>query len=110
MMGPDYSKPFLLQTDASEVGIGAVLSQLDEQKQDIPVAYFSRKLKRAERIYATVDRECLAIVDGIKHFEVYLTGVPFTVVTEHGCLKFLHNMKDSGGRLTHTVGNTVTTV
>ena len=99
MMGPDYSKPFLLQTDASEVSIGAVLSQLDEQKQDRPVAYFSRKLKRAERNYATVERECLAIMDGIKHFEVYLTGVPFTVVTDHGCLKYLHSMKDSGGQL-----------
>ena len=96
VMGPDYSKPFLLQTDASEVGIGAVLSQLDEQKQDRVVAYFSRKLKRAERNYATVERECLAIMDGIKYFEVYLTGVP---VKDHGCLKYLHNMKDSGGRL-----------
>ena len=46
-----------------------------------------------------VERECLAIVDGIKHFEVYLTGVPLTVVTDHGCLKYLHYMKDSGGRL-----------
>ena len=97
--GPDYSKPFLQQTDASEVGIGAMFSQLDEQKQDRPVAYFSRKLKRAERNYATVEKECLAIVDGTKHFEVYLTGVPFMVVTDHGCLKYLHNMKDSGGQL-----------
>ena len=61
-MGPDYSKPFLLQTDASEVSIGAVLSQLDEQKQDRPVAFFSRKLKRAERNYATVERECLKFI------------------------------------------------
>ena len=67
MMGPDYSKPFLLQTDASKVGIGAVLSHLDVKKQDRPVAYFSRKLKRAEPNYATVEREYLAIVDGIKH-------------------------------------------
>ena len=99
VMGPDYSKPFLLQTDASEVGIGAVLSQLDEEKQDRPVAYFLRKLKRAECNYATVERECLAIVDGIKHFEGYLMGVSFTVVTDHGRLKYLHNTKDSGGRL-----------
>ena len=65
--GPDYRKPFVLQTDASEIGIGAVLSQVDEHEQDRPVAYYSRKLKKSEKNYATVERECLAIVDGIKH-------------------------------------------
>ena len=99
MTGPDYRKPFVLQTDASEIGIGAVLSQVDEHEQDRPVAYYSRKLKKAEKKYATVERECLAIVDGIKHFEVYLTGMPFTLVTDHGSLKYLHSMKDFGGRL-----------
>ena len=41
----------------------------------------------------------LGHVDGIKHFEVDLMGVPFMVVTDHGCLMYLHSMKDSGGRL-----------
>ena len=99
MIGPDYRKTFVLQTAASEIGIGAVLSQVDEHEQDRPVAYYSRKLKKAEKNYATVERECLAIVDSIKHFRVYLTGVPFTVVTDHGSLKYLHSMKDSGWRL-----------
>ena len=89
MTGPEYRKTIVLQTDASEIGIGAVLSKVDEYEQDRPVVYYSRKLKKAEKNYATVERECLAIVDSIKHFEVYLTGVPFTVVTDHGCLKYL---------------------
>ena len=47
--GPDNRKPFVLQTDASEIGIGPVLSQVDEHEQDRPVAYYSRKLKKAEK-------------------------------------------------------------
>lgn len=100
LMGPNYNKQFILQTDASDVGIGATLSQLDEEGSDRPIAYFSRKLLPREVNYATVDRECLAIVDGIRHFSIFLTGVPFTVVTDHHCLRFLDSVKDNGGRRT----------
>ncbi len=67
LQGPDYSKQFFLQTDASDVGIGAVLSQM-EGEVDRPVAYFSRKLLPREKNYAAMDKECLAIVEGVKHF------------------------------------------
>ena len=61
MMNPDFSCPFILQTDASEVGVGAVLSQIDAEGCDHPVAYFSRKLLPREQKYATIEKECLAI-------------------------------------------------
>lgn len=80
--------------------IGAVLCQEDDIEDDRPVAYFSCKLKDQERNYAAVEKECLAIVDSVKHFQVYLTGVHFTVVTDHSCLRYLDHMKDTGGRLT----------
>ena len=51
LKGPDFSKQFTLQTDASDRGIGAVLSQLDEEGNDHPVAYFSRKLLPQENKY-----------------------------------------------------------
>ena len=89
-----------MQTDASDEGIGGVLSQKDEAQEDRPVAFFSRKLLSREKNYATVEKECLAIVETIKHFSVYLTGVPFTVVTDHSCLRYLNQMRDTGGRLT----------
>ena len=101
LQGPDYMRPFILQTDASDVGIAAVLSQKSDEDGDRPVAFYSRKLCSRERNYAAVERECLAIVDGVRHFEVYLTGVTFTIVTDHSCLRYLHNMKDVGGRLTY---------
>ena len=73
---PDRGKTYFLQTDASDSGIGAVLMQKHEGKL-FPVCYASKKLSRAERNYSTIERECLAIVWGLKRFHLYLYGVPF---------------------------------
>lgn len=100
LQGPRTDRRFYLQTDASNVGIGAILSQKDEEGNDRPVAYYSSKLNKAEKNYSTVERECLAIVKGIEHFNVYLTAVPFTVITDHACLQYLQLMRNWGGRLT----------
>ncbi len=97
---PDFEKDFLVQTDASERGIGAVLSQLDENGADHPVAYFSRKLLPREEKYATVEKECLAVKLGIQAFRVYLLGKPFTVQTDHRALHWLDRMKEHNPRLT----------
>ena len=74
MMNPDFSWPFILQTDALEVGVGAVLSQTDAEGCDHPMAYFSRKLLPREQKYATIEKECLAIKLGVEAFQVYLLG------------------------------------
>lgn len=100
LKGPNYSKKFYLQTDASDSGIGAVLSQKDEEGNDHPVAYYSKKLLPSETRYTVIKRECLAIVQGIDHFQMYLTGVQFEVVTDHECLLYLSARKDTKGRLT----------
>ena len=77
----DYSKDFVLQTDSSDRGIGAVLSQQDEHGSDKPIAYFSKKLPDREIHYSTVEKECLAIVSVLKHFEAYLLGRAFQIQT-----------------------------
>ena len=97
---PDYTKPFWLQTDAADKGIGAVLSQRDNTGTDHPVAFYSRKLLPREIKYSTTEKECLAIVNSLKHYAVYLLGRQFVIQTDHGALKFLHTMKNSNGRLT----------
>ena len=74
---PDYDRPFLLQTDASDRGIGVVLSQ-DYDGKERPVAYYSRKLLPRERRYAATDKEGLAVVSACKHFLPYLIGRRFT--------------------------------
>ena len=97
---PDYSKEFIVQTDASEQGIGAVLSQQDDDRGDRPLAFFSWKLLDRERNYSTVEKECLAIVAALKHFEVYLLGRTFVVQTDHRALKYLNSMRSTNSRLT----------
>ena len=65
---PDDEKQFVLRTDASDRGIGAVLMQ-EHDGQLRPIAYQSKKLNGAEGWYATVDKECLATVWGVRKFE-----------------------------------------
>lgn len=96
---PDLSKPFVVQTDASERGIGAVLSQ-EGPDGEHPVAYISRKLRPRETRYATIEKECLAIVWAIQTLRVYLYGQDFTIQTDHHPLQWLDQMKDKNGRLT----------
>lgn len=95
---PDFSKPFLLTCDASNYAISAILSQ-GEIGKDLPIAYASRTLNKAETNYSTTEKECLAIVFGTKTFRPYLYGYKFTIITDHRPLKWLFNCKDPGSRL-----------
>lgn len=65
---PNFSQVFILQTDASDNGIGAILLQ-DEGNSRLPVSYASKKLKASGRNYSTVEKECLAIVWAISKFQ-----------------------------------------
>ncbi len=92
-------KPFTVHTDASDVGLGAVLSQLGRDGEEHPVAYASRKLKPRETRYSTIE-ECLAIVWAVKFFEPYLYGQEFTLITDHQPLTWLNSMRNANQRLT----------
>jgi phospholipid-translocating ATPase len=81
MRNPDFSRTFVLQTNASGVGVGAVLSQGEQEDQ--PIAYYRRKLLPRERIYSTVEKQCLAIVLAIKHFSACLMGRHILIQTDH---------------------------
>ena len=100
LKSPDFSKQFILQTDASERGIGAVLSQRTSDGEEHPIAYYSRKLLPREEKYATVEKECLAIKLGVQAFRVYLLGRQFVVQTDHRSLEWLHRLKENNARLT----------
>ena len=100
LVSPDLSRPFVLQTDASDRGVGAFLSQCDESGLDHPVAYFSRKLLPHEERYSTIEKECLAIKLGVKAFKVYLLGKPFTIQMDHRALEWLDHLKEDNACLT----------
>ena len=95
---PDPEKIFVLRTDASDYGIGAVLMQEHEGKL-FPICYASRKLSDAERNYSTIKKECLAVVWGIKRFHMYLYGVRFVLQTDHEPLKYMNSAKFTNNRL-----------
>ena len=96
---PDLAAQFVLQTDASERGVGAVLSQQGPDGQEHPVGYFSRKYSAREQNYSTVEKECLAIKLATQAFQVYLLGREFVVETDHRALEWLHRFKDTNPRL-----------
>lgn len=91
---PDFTKPFKLTTDASNVAIGGVLSQSNR-----PLAYYSRTLNSAERNYSTIEKELLAILDCVKHFRPYLFGQKFVIETDHNPLVWLYKIKEPTSRL-----------
>ena len=97
---PDESRPFSIHCDASGDAIGAVLVQTDETGLDHPIAYISRLLNRAERNYPITEQEALAVVWSIRKFDHFVSGTPFTVVTDHSALTYLlTGIPDPKGRL-----------
>jgi hypothetical protein len=85
---PDPTKPFTVTTDASDLAIGAVLSQ-NQGKGDQPIAFESRKLSPAEQNYPIHEKELLAIVHAIKLWCIHLERQAFTIITNYAALKYI---------------------
>ncbi|CAM6120664.1 unnamed protein product [Calypogeia fissa] len=81
------------------LGLGAVLTQHDEQNKEFVVAYASRSNNSAESRYSLYEGECLAVVWAVAHFRCYLFGTPFTLVTDHQPLKWLMESSKLIGKL-----------
>lgn len=103
LTNPDFNKKFYLHCDASDVGIGAVLVQYDENCDEKPIGFMSKKLSTAQRNYSVTERECLAALEAIKKFRCYLEMQEFEVITDHSSLVWLMKQPDLTGRLARWV-------
>lgn len=95
---PDFTLPFQVECDASDLGMGAVLTQIQNGEEKV-IAYMSKKLTATQQKYHVTERECLAVITAIEKFRQYIEGVKFTVVTDHASLQWLQNFKDTNGRV-----------
>lgn len=96
---PDYELPFEVHTDASNYGIGGMLTQTIAGKEH-PVAYMSKSLSQSEKNYSITERETLAVLTAIEHWRCYLdNGKAFTVYTDHSALKWFLSLSNPTGRL-----------
>lgn len=91
-------QPFIIDCDASNVGVGSVLSQVQNGEEKV-ISFFSKCLSRSERQYCTTRKELLAVVVAVKHFHHYLFGQRFTVRTDHGSLQWLMRFKNCEGQI-----------
>lgn len=95
---PQMELPFILDTDASDVGVGGVLSQVQDGIERA-ISYASFTLSKPEKNYCVTRKELLAIVRMVKHFKPYLYGRRFLLRTDHGSLRWLLNFKEPEGQL-----------
>ena len=86
-------------TDASKIGIGAILKQIGDDNLLHPVSYFSKRLLKYQENYSIPELECLAIVESIDFWHHYLYGKRFIVLSDHNALKWLKNVKKPNSRL-----------
>ena len=95
---PKEDLPYIVDTDASDYGIGGVLSQCIEGTEHV-IAYYSKSLNPAQQKYCTTRRELLAVVATLDHFKGYVWGPKFVVRTDHAALVWLKNLKNIQGML-----------
>ena len=101
LAAPNFSAPFSLAVDASDLGAGAVLLQEGTDGLKHPLCFFSRKFDCHQRAYSTIEKEALALMLALQHFEVYVGGAahPVVVYTDHNPLTFLDRMRNHNQRL-----------
>ena len=95
---PDFSKPFILNTDASLYAMGAELSQVQDGKERV-IEYASRLFNKSEANYSVTRKELLAIVTFVEEFSYYLDKNPFIIRTDHSALTWFRDSKNLTGQL-----------
>ena len=100
---PDYDREFILQTDASDYGIGGVLSQEYENNNRKIVGVFSKKLTKTQSLWAIASKELYGIKMGLANFEHYLTGTPVVIETDNNCCYWLLKIRIDGVEISNKI-------
>ncbi|KAI7934843.1 hypothetical protein MJO29_016106 [Puccinia striiformis f. sp. tritici] len=105
LLVPDLSKPFVIETDASDFAVGAVLLQKGTDEKLHPVAFESSKLNSSQRNYPAQERELLSIINAWRKWQVYLDGAVSSteVFTDHASLQFLSTQKLPSKRISRWI-------
>ncbi|GBM47718.1 Retrovirus-related Pol polyprotein from transposon 297 [Araneus ventricosus] len=96
---PDYNRQFILQKDASNNGIGFVLSQVTENDKEHPILHLSRKFSDVGKRYCASEKECAALIFGIQRLKYYLDCQDFTIATDHTPLTLLKTNASKNARI-----------
>ena len=96
---PNFAEGFILETDASGLSLGAVLSQKQLDGKVAPIAYASQTLQQYQKNYGISELKALAVVWVARHFRAYLYGHPCDVITDHETLQGLLNTPHPSGKL-----------
>lgn len=96
---PDFSQPFIITCDASKIGCGAVLSQI-QNDIEVPIYFASKSFNKAEQRKAPVEQELIAVHWAVKQFRPYVYGSEFTVRSDCKALVYLYSLKDPSSKLT----------
>ena len=97
---PDFTKPFCLAVDTSDIAIGAVLFQ-EVDGLEHPICYYSKKLDSHQKCYSTVEKEALGLILAVRTFSIYFGTNPVRVYTDHSPLQFLKRMSGQNQKLLH---------
>lgn len=96
---PDFTKQFILTTDASSIAVGGVLSQIRDDGKDHPIAFFSKALSKAEKKWDSCEQELYAIVCGVRHFRHYLLNTYFKIRTDNKACTYVLRKSELSPRL-----------
>ena len=100
LYAPDFKRQFIIQCDASKEGVGVCLSQRNDNGDEHPILYLSRKFTQSETRYSVSEQECLAIIYGVKKLRYYLdNSMPFIIETDHNPLTWLNTSVTGNARL-----------
>ena len=96
---PDSNREFIIYTDASNVGVGAVLAQSSEEGDEKVISFASKAFSSAEKNWTATEKEAFAVVWALQYFHPYVYGVKIKVFTDHKALEWLRKIKHPNGKL-----------